>query len=54
MDFYRASSLKQQYMGMHVAPIKNISLIPSQPVYALTPHCCKLAEKQQISIHGLV
>ena len=32
LDFYSASSLKQQY-----APLGHIILIPSQPVFALTP-----------------
>jgi hypothetical protein len=38
LDFYSASSLKQvqQSAGRHVAPLRHIILIPSQPVYALT------------------
>jgi hypothetical protein len=32
LDFYSASSLKQ-----HVAPLGHIILIPSQPVFALSP-----------------
>ena len=36
-DFYRASSLKQQSWGRHVAPLGQIILIPSQPVFALPP-----------------
>ena len=31
MDFYSASSLKQQSMDRHVAPLWHIILIPSQP-----------------------
>ena len=31
MDFYSASSLKQQYVGRHVAPLAHIIMIPSQP-----------------------
>jgi len=31
LDFYSASSLK------HVAPLRHIILIPSQPVFALSP-----------------
>ena len=33
-DFYSASSLKQKFADRHVAPLKNIILIPSQPVFA--------------------
>jgi hypothetical protein len=36
LDFYNASSLKQQSMDRHVAPLGHIILIPSQPVFALT------------------
>jgi len=35
LDFYGASSLKQQSAGRHVAPLGHI--IPSQPVFALSP-----------------
>jgi hypothetical protein len=37
LDFYSASSLKQQFADRHVAPLGHISLIPSQPVFALYP-----------------
>ena len=37
LDFYSASSLKQQFMGRHYAPLGNIILILSQPVFSLTP-----------------
>ena len=37
LDFYSASSLKQQSANRHVAPLGHIILIPSQPVFALTP-----------------
>jgi hypothetical protein len=43
LDFYsasslkRASSLKQQSAGRHVAPLGHIILIPSQPVFVLPP-----------------
>ena len=33
LDFYSASSLKQQSAGRHVAPLEHIILIPSQPVF---------------------
>ena len=36
-DFYSIRSLKQQSAGRHVAPIRHIILIPSKPVFALTP-----------------
>jgi hypothetical protein len=37
LDFYCASSLKQQSVGWHVTPLGHIILILSQPVFALTP-----------------
>ena len=37
LDFYSAISLKQQSAGRHVASLGHIILIPSQPVFALTP-----------------
>jgi hypothetical protein len=37
LDFYSASSLKQQSAGRHVAPLGHIILIPSQPVFDLSP-----------------
>jgi hypothetical protein len=37
LDFYSASSLKQQSAGKHVAPLGHIILIPRQPVFALSP-----------------
>jgi hypothetical protein len=37
LDFYSASSLRQQSVGIHVAPLGHIILIPSQPVLALYP-----------------
>ena len=43
LDFYSASSLKQQSMGRHVAPLGHIILIPSQPVFALSPSCLVLS-----------
>jgi hypothetical protein len=36
LDFYSATSLKQQSVGRHVAPLGHIILIPSQPVFDLT------------------
>jgi len=33
LDFYSASSLKQQSAGKHVAPFGHIFLIPSQPIF---------------------
>ena len=36
-DFNSASSLKQQSAGRYVAPFGHIILIPSQPVFVLTP-----------------
>jgi hypothetical protein len=37
LDFFIASSLKQQSADRHVAPLGHIILIPSQPVFALSP-----------------
>ena len=37
LDFYSASSLKQQSADRHVAPLGHIILISSQPVFTLTP-----------------
>jgi hypothetical protein len=49
LDFYSASSLKQQSTDRHIAPLGHIILIPNQPVFALSLSAC-LAEKQQITI----
>jgi hypothetical protein len=37
LDFYSASSLKQQFTGRYVAPLGHIILIPGQPIFALSP-----------------
>ena len=37
LDFYSANSLKQQSADRHAAPLGHIILIPSQPVFALSP-----------------
>jgi hypothetical protein len=37
LDFYSASPLKQQSAGRHVAPLWHIILIPSQPIFVLSP-----------------
>jgi hypothetical protein len=37
LDFYSASSLKQQFADRHVASLGHIILILSQPVFALSP-----------------
>ena len=37
LDFYSASSLKQQSAGRHIAPLRHIILIPSQSIFALSP-----------------
>ena len=37
LDFYSASSLKQQSAGRHVTPLGHIILIPRQLVFVLTP-----------------
>jgi hypothetical protein len=43
LDFYSAISPKQQSAGRHVAPLGHIILIPSQPVFALSPYCCVIS-----------
>jgi hypothetical protein len=37
LDLYSASSLKQQTVDRHVAPLGHIILISTQPVVALSP-----------------
>jgi hypothetical protein len=37
LDFYSASSLKQQYAGRNVTPFGHIILIPSQQIFPLSP-----------------
>jgi hypothetical protein len=37
LDFYSASSLKQQSADIYVSPLGHMILIPSQPVFALSP-----------------
>jgi hypothetical protein len=37
LDFYSASSLKQQSTAKHVDPLGHIILILSQPVFVVTP-----------------
>jgi len=37
LEFYSASSPKQQSVDKHVAPLGHIILIPSQQVFALSP-----------------
>ena len=45
LDFYCASSPKQQSVGRHVPPLWHIILILSQPVFALASYCCVLGEE---------
>jgi hypothetical protein len=40
LDFYSASSLKQQSANRHVAPLGHIILIPSQPVNSFSLMLC--------------
>jgi len=37
LDFYSASTLKQQYAVRNVPPLGHSILIPNQPVFALSP-----------------
>ena len=41
-----ASSLRQQSEERHVAPLRPIILIPSQPVFALSPECFVLSGEE--------
>ena len=50
MDIFCASSLKQQSVGGHVAPLGHIIPIPSKLVFLLTPESCVLGGKQHIPI----
>ena len=53
-DFYSACSLKPQSKGRHVTTIGHIILIPSQPVFVLTPQCCTLGgEATNTNFKGL-
>jgi len=45
LDFYSASSLKQQSAWRHIVPLGHIILIPSKPVCLLTPECCVLSSE---------
>jgi len=49
LDFYSASSLKQQSTGRHAVPLAHIILIPTQSVLFFLNAAC-LAEKQQTPI----
>ena len=54
LEFYCASSLKQQSAGRHVASLRHIIMIPSQPVLLFLFIAAFLAEKQQIpKVFGL-
>ena len=48
MDFYSASSRKQQSAVEHVAPLGHIMLISIQLVFAFSLDAACLAEKQQV------
>ena len=53
LDFYSAISLKQQSEERHVAPLRYIILILSQPVLLFLLNAACLVEKQQILIFFL-
>ena len=36
LDFYSASSRRQQFTDRHVTPVRHIILIPSQPVFSIS------------------
>jgi hypothetical protein len=50
LDFYSASSLKQQSVGRHVAPLGHIILIRANQSLLFLLNAVCLAEKQQIPI----
>jgi hypothetical protein len=50
LDFYSASSLKQQSVGRHVAPLWHIILIRANQSLLFLLNAVCLAEKQQIPI----
>jgi hypothetical protein len=52
LDFYTASSLKQQSADKHVAPLGHIIPIPSRTVIALSPSCWVLGNL--IKIRSLI
>ena len=43
LSLYSTRVLKQQFVGRHIAPRGHIILIPSQPVFTLSPKCCVLS-----------
>ena len=54
LAFYSASSPKQQSAGRQVAPLGHIILIPSQPLFALSPKCaCGEATNANFIVFGL-
>ena len=48
-----AQLLKQQFAGRHVTPLGHIILIPSQPVFVLSPYCCVLSGEATNVVFGL-
>jgi flagellin-specific chaperone FliS len=50
LDFYSASSLKQQGADIHVASLGQIILMLSQPALLFLFNAASLVEKQQIPI----
>jgi predicted alpha/beta hydrolase len=50
LDFYSASSLKQQSVDRHVAPLGHIILIASQTVLLFLLNATCLCEMQQIPV----
>jgi hypothetical protein len=45
LDFYKASSMKQQAAVRHDAPLRHINCTLSQQVFAPTHKCCMLSRK---------
>ena len=54
LDLYSASPLNQQSAGRNIGPLRHIILIPSQPIFALTPYIFEhLGLNFQCSVTGL-
>ena len=48
LHLHSASPLKQQIVDRHVASLRHIILIPSQPVIALYMQCCVISGEKRI------
>ena len=56
-SLYGANSLKQQFIGRLVAPLRHVNLILSQPVFVPTPESFMLsgeASNNNVIVFGLI